>query len=69
MTMRVTEIKEGVIYEGCNGTQKIVESIIDDVVNWHRITPPKRYGKPGKESGSNSLKTFAGWAYQKVQPN
>jgi hypothetical protein len=65
--MKTTEIKEGEIYEGCNGTQKIVESIIDGVVNWRRVTPPRHFGKPGKESGNNSLKTFSGWAYQKAQ--
>jgi hypothetical protein len=66
--MKTTEIKEGEVYEGCNGTQKIVESIIDGVVNWRRTTPQMHYGKPGKESGSTPLKTFAGWAYQKI-PN
>jgi len=64
--MKTVEIKEGEIYEGCNGTQKLVESIVNGVVNWQVLTAPAHRCKPSKPTGSSPLKTFAGWCYQKV---
>lgn len=60
-------IKEGTVYEWCNGMKKLAERIDGDSVRWRVVDSDPRKIRHGPDTGVCGLKYFAAWAYSEAK--
>jgi hypothetical protein len=65
--MKWMAIKEGIIYEGCNGTKKLAEHITGENVQWRIVDSDPRKIRHSQDTGVCTLKYFAAWAYSEAK--